>query len=326
MAIEMTPPFGRQALDRLRLSLNRSVPTRGLGALRRRRMGQSQEFREFREYAPGDDIRRVDWQASLRRGADWERVSRVFEADEQATVAILIDCRPGMYLPEALPKAQIAIWIAQSLAAVVAREGNCVVLGTLFGGDSDLSPVSNSGPGVTRACRRLCQIVIDKAPKGPDWEAVAECHVGPILRELGSVSATVLISDMLFDARNPQIRHFARQAQRGYRTLNVVELNAWPMERALLAAGPLRLGAMEGVSVGDALRDATDDILRKAEQNLLEHRRALYRAISGPGLIWPQIPIRWPAEATPPDTAAKSLFRLEFPRAVASGGLMTVSG
>ncbi|MEO9960161.1 MAG: DUF58 domain-containing protein [Nisaea sp.] len=322
----MTPPIGRQALDRLRLSLNRSVPTRGLGALRRRRMGQSQEFREFREYAPGDDIRRVDWQASLRRGADWERVSRVFESDEQATVAILIDCRAGMYLPEALPKVQIAIWMAQCLASVVAREGNRLVLGTLFGGDSDLTPTASSGNGVYRACRRLCQVVIDKFPQGTEWEAVAECHVGPILRQLGTVSATILISDMLFDAKDPKIRHFAKEAHRGYRTLNIVELNAWPMERALLAAGPLRLGAMEGVSVGDTLWDATNDILVQAERNLLDHRRMLQRAMSGPGLIWPQKPIGWPTQATPETAAAKHLFRREFPRAVASGGLMTVSG
>ncbi|HEY4157440.1 MAG TPA: DUF58 domain-containing protein [Polyangiaceae bacterium] len=52
------------------------------------RRGGSAEFHEHRPYAPGDDLRRVDWLAFARTG---EPVVKQFRAEEDAIVRILLD-------------------------------------------------------------------------------------------------------------------------------------------------------------------------------------------------------------------------------------------
>lgn len=324
MELVLDPPISANTLKRLQVSLRQSVPTFGKGALKRRRMGQSQEFREFREYMPGDDIRRVDWLASLRRGTAWERVSRIFEAEEQSTLAILVDCRPGMFLPEAIPKIQIAIWVAQCLAAATQSQGNRVVIGTLYGGTSDLHPVVAQGSNALKAARMLSKDVMNKRPTGPDWIVTPKCDTRAVIRQLRTTSAVVVISDLLFEPSDPNIRALAQAAQKGFRTLNIVELNTWPMERAMLAQGPLRLAGIDGRAASDKLADAPEKILAQADENLRAHRQTLRHTLNGPGLIWPKQAISWPASVLVAPNMAATLFQNQFPKAAALGALMSV--
>jgi uncharacterized protein (DUF58 family) len=46
------------------------------------------EFADYRRYAPGDDFRRIDWRAYARLD---RLFLRLFEAEENLTVTILID-------------------------------------------------------------------------------------------------------------------------------------------------------------------------------------------------------------------------------------------
>lgn len=53
-----------------------------------RRKGGTAEFQDHRSYAPGDDLRRVDWAAYARTG---EPVLKVFKTEEDAVVRLLVD-------------------------------------------------------------------------------------------------------------------------------------------------------------------------------------------------------------------------------------------
>src|SRR4051812_30263335 len=80
-------------LDRLALVARQRV--RGVGAGPRRALGtgSSVEFADYRTYAPGDDPRRVDWNAFARL----ERLFlRIFEAEENTTLTIFLDCSTSM--------------------------------------------------------------------------------------------------------------------------------------------------------------------------------------------------------------------------------------
>jgi len=59
-------PISRDRLQRALFKARHEMPSAGLGATRRRRLGQSLEYREHREYVAGDDIRNIDWRASAR--------------------------------------------------------------------------------------------------------------------------------------------------------------------------------------------------------------------------------------------------------------------
>ena len=77
-----------QRLDALRLVLP-SPAQGGAGGLRRSKaLGTSVEFSDFREYAPGDDLRRVDWNAYAR----FDRLFlKLFMEEQETQVNILVD-------------------------------------------------------------------------------------------------------------------------------------------------------------------------------------------------------------------------------------------
>lgn len=54
--------------------------------------GKGMSFKEVREYAPGDDIRFIDWNVSARFGHSF---SKVFEEERELTVMLLIDISPS---------------------------------------------------------------------------------------------------------------------------------------------------------------------------------------------------------------------------------------
>jgi uncharacterized protein (DUF58 family) len=99
-------------LDRLSLVARRRVRGQGAGPRRALATGSSVEFADFRTYAPGDDFRRIDWSAYARL----ERLFlRIFEAEENSTVAIFVDCSTSMAGGEPA-KARLARQIAASLS------------------------------------------------------------------------------------------------------------------------------------------------------------------------------------------------------------------
>lgn len=51
--------------------------------------GRGMSFKEVREYAPGDDIRFIDWNTSARFGHPF---SKIFEEERELTMMLLIDC------------------------------------------------------------------------------------------------------------------------------------------------------------------------------------------------------------------------------------------
>jgi uncharacterized protein (DUF58 family) len=58
-----------------------------------RRRGGSAEFQEHRPYAPGDDLRRIDWAAYARSG---EPVLKLFRAEEDVVVRLVCDASASL--------------------------------------------------------------------------------------------------------------------------------------------------------------------------------------------------------------------------------------
>src|ERR1051326_9102062 len=106
-----------QRLDSLTLLTRRSMATGRPGRRRSPLAGSSMEFSDFRRYAPGDDFRRIDWRAYARL----ERLFlRVFEAEENITVTVLIDCSASMQ--HGTPsKAELATTLAAALAYIALK-------------------------------------------------------------------------------------------------------------------------------------------------------------------------------------------------------------
>jgi uncharacterized protein (DUF58 family) len=93
----------------------RQVPTGGRHAEQRSQdRGGGMEFRDFRAYVPGDDLRRVDWNVYRRSG---RLFLRLFEQPEDLPVYILLDVSGSMFF-EAPPRADAARQMAGLLTVI----------------------------------------------------------------------------------------------------------------------------------------------------------------------------------------------------------------
>ncbi|MFN7211018.1 MAG: DUF58 domain-containing protein, partial [Aggregatilineales bacterium] len=82
--------------DQLSLIANRVRAGAMKGERRSVRRGTSLEFADYRNYARGDDLRRVDWNVFARLERPF---IKLFEEEEDLAVHVLIDASAGMDFP-----------------------------------------------------------------------------------------------------------------------------------------------------------------------------------------------------------------------------------
>lgn len=104
-------------LERLQLRVRRVLSGSQRAERRSKRLGSSLEFADYRTYAAGDDPRRIDWGIFGRL----ERlVTRLYEEEEDLSVAILVDGSASMRWKEAgeavSQKWELTLQLAASLA------------------------------------------------------------------------------------------------------------------------------------------------------------------------------------------------------------------
>ena len=80
-------------LDTLRLAMRGRASGGAGGARRSRKTGSSAEFSDYREYIPGDDIRRIDWNAMAR----FDKIFlKLFMEEQESAVTVLLDGSESM--------------------------------------------------------------------------------------------------------------------------------------------------------------------------------------------------------------------------------------
>jgi uncharacterized protein (DUF58 family) len=80
-------------LERMQLGTRRRLAGRFSGEHRSPRHGSSLDFADYRDYHAGDDFRRIDY--SLYARTD-QLFIRLFEAEDDATLRLLVDCSASM--------------------------------------------------------------------------------------------------------------------------------------------------------------------------------------------------------------------------------------
>lgn len=85
--------------------------------------GRGMSFKEVREYAPGDDIRFIDWNVSARFGHPF---SKVFEEERELTVMMLVDVSASSLFGTSASKKDIATEIAAVIAFSAISNGDKV--------------------------------------------------------------------------------------------------------------------------------------------------------------------------------------------------------
>jgi uncharacterized protein (DUF58 family) len=237
--------------------------------------GGGVEFEESRPYAPGDDVRAIDWNATARTGTPW--VKR-FREERSCTLLIALDASASMaFGTTGRSKAQIAAHAAALLAASAAQAGDPVGLLVFGDGVKHEIPPGRGDAHTWRVVRTAAECA--EAPSGSTDLGVVSTWARAQARRR---SLVVVLSDYRDAAleRRPL-------AVLGRRHDLVAAIVGDPRERELVAAGGLRVAASEHPArrllLGTGRRRR--DVYRAAAA---QHRVALARRLreEGADLVW----------------------------------------
>jgi uncharacterized protein (DUF58 family) len=201
-------PLSEGLLRALDLKLGRRIDGLLAGEHRTAALGVGTELAQIREWEPGDDVRRIDWNATARSGAVQVRVD---VAERALTSWVLLDVSPSMRFGTAdRRKWDVAEGVAVAVGHLASRRGNRVGVAT-FGGTTSLALRPRQGRvgllGVLLAVRR-----------DPETERVGPTSIGSALTQVARVarqrSLAVVVSDFRGprDWRTPLLRLASRHA------------------------------------------------------------------------------------------------------------------
>ncbi|HTD79041.1 MAG TPA: DUF58 domain-containing protein, partial [Chloroflexota bacterium] len=123
-------------IERLSLKIRRPLPGGPAGEHLGRGQGTSIEFADHRPYSPGDDYRRIDWNALARLD---ELTIRVTEPREDVGLYVILDCSSSMASGDGA-KARVARQLAAGLAYLALNQLDVVRVYALGNGMVSRSP------------------------------------------------------------------------------------------------------------------------------------------------------------------------------------------
>jgi hypothetical protein len=309
-------PVPSSQLDRYRLRLRQRDRGTVAGAHLIRQRGQSLEFREFRPYLPGDDIRHVDWRASARHHRRDQLVVRTFEHEVQTRVVISIDTRATMRLPEGASKLQLALWFAEAMSYIAGRSGDSVALHALesgkvfeLGSSADRWRIRRALQRVSASKRTSNGRLLSEARS--DVTRAKEGSWTALERALPPGSVWLVLTDLYFadDGEVMSLAARVRNAQQGSRWVVVVDFDSWACETHRVGPGLHRLVVPGGpvVSAPELRVRLTSGLLNEVKGRIDERKRRFDRAAAAGG--YDRLRWTWPPEADP---AATAIFREHF--------------
>lgn len=149
-------------LDTLMLAMKGRASGGAGGTRRSRQTGSSAEFSDYREYIPGDDIRRIDWNAMAR----FDKIFlKLFMEEQESAVTVLLDGSGSM-----AEKWTAARQAAEAVGYLALTGGDRLRVIFLQGGDP--APSAAPGPRLShllsgrQAYARLTQFLDTCAPAG----------------------------------------------------------------------------------------------------------------------------------------------------------------
>jgi len=118
------PLTADRVLRRLEWHVIRRLDGRLQGNYRTLLRGQGTDFRDVREYEPGDDVRHIDWNVTARMD---EMFVRQYAEDRELTAWLLLDHSPSMgFGPASRTKERVLCEVSATLAQLLVRGGNRV--------------------------------------------------------------------------------------------------------------------------------------------------------------------------------------------------------
>ncbi|HEX7005033.1 MAG TPA: DUF58 domain-containing protein [Trueperaceae bacterium] len=231
--------------------------------------GPSLDLAEVREYQPGDEVRRIDWNVTARSGT---LHVRQYREEREVRAWLVVDLSSSMaFGTRRVRKEELAFEFAGLTAAVVTRRGNKVGALSFSEGDISLSPLG----GGRRAPLELIGTLLrtsasrERRPNGPRptlASALAEAN-----RILKRKALVFVVSDFI-EPEGGERRWESELRRLALRHEVIAVKISDPAERELPLAGDLRLRDPE--TGRELWVDTADPRVRREHARLVAERQA----------------------------------------------------
>jgi uncharacterized protein (DUF58 family) len=181
------PPEMLEAVRRIEIRTLRLVDEMFSGEYHSVFKGRGIEFREVREYVPGDDVRTIDWNVTARTGSPFVKL---FEEERELTVMLLADVsRSGRFGSGPRSKMEVAAELCGVLAFAAIANKDKVGLVLFSDRVEKYIPPAKGKTHVLRLIRELLAF----EPTGRDTDLNAPLQlIGSVLKRKATV---FLVSD-----------------------------------------------------------------------------------------------------------------------------------
>jgi len=274
-------------LSNLELVARSAVEGTLVGLHRSPTFGFSQEFAEYREYTPGDDLRYIDWNVFAR--TDKMYIKRYF-GDTNCQLMVLLDTSASMDPPDfpspgAVSKIDYARFFAAALVYLSARQHDAVGMLAFDDGIRVYRAPATKASRVRTLYHELDGL---KSAGGTDWNKALE-HVQSQLRKK---SLLVVISD--FYTQPDDLAEVLRGlAARGHDLLLVHVLDPGERQIKLKSAATLR-----DAETGEVMEVSPDELATDYPERLRNHVDALKKLTLGMGGHYLQVDTDQPLDRT----------------------------
>lgn len=254
------------ALEHMRFTTRHRIEGSYGGRHRSRQLGSAGEFVDYREYAPGEDLRRLDWKVLARTGKSYVKL---YQDETNLLCTLAVDVSRSMLFgarsanDPAGSKLEFAQYLATALSHVISRGQDQVGLAVMS--DQLLETVPPAG---TRSHVARIQELIERLETAPSRT------LAPSLRSLYDRTTArgvlLLFSDFLVDDLDAV---FAAVRLFRHRQFEVIVLHLiHPAEERLPEGGAFRFEELED---GTTLDCSPAEIRADYEQRFEAHAAAV---------------------------------------------------
>jgi len=250
------------ALEQLRFAPRRRIEGSFSGRHASRRLGGAGEFADFREYADGEDLRRLDWKVLARTGRAY---TRLYQDETNLSCILAVDVSASMQFGAPLTKLAYAQYLATALSHVISRQQDQVGLALIA---QELHTVL--APAGTPGHVAHLQAAVENVKSAPDTrlaEALRE-----LFRQGKRRGVLILMSDFLVDDLDgvfAALRLFRSRAWEVV-TLHLVD----PQEETLPEGAAFRFIGLEN----EGRVDCSPSEIRAAYQQRFEAHAGMVRS------------------------------------------------
>ncbi len=175
-------------LSKFHLVVNKRVTSNYMGSRKSRAAGRGLTFKDYRIYAPGDDIRLIDWKVYARTDNLYIKAQ---EEERNLTVHIIIDCSASMGFGKSVSKFDYGSMIGVGMAYLAMRDNEKFQYSTFAESLEVFQP--------RRGLSQLAAMIEHLNSIKPKGVSRLKDSIAQYRTLVGSRSLLVVISDFLLD-------------------------------------------------------------------------------------------------------------------------------